>query len=120
MRNRAKCKKCEGIIESVSLRDTVSCACGEIEVSGGEKLGCASRDWGNFLRIDDLGNVIVPEIKERIAKPSRSDLIAALDDMVERIESMPKNAMVVAINHYDYVTLLMLLSALFKSEEQKP
>ena len=118
MRNRAKCKKCAWIIESKSLGDEVSCKCGEISVSGGDMLGCSAKDWANFLRVDDDGNTIVPTIKEK-AKVTREDFLAALDDMILRIEEMPKQAMVVAINHYDFVSLLILLSSIFKSESKE-
>lgn len=116
MRNRAKCKACESIIESLSIQDEVSCKCGQISVSGGELLGCAAINWANFLRVDDEGNVIVPQIKDK-APVCKADLLNALDEMIKRIEEMPSQAMIVAINHYDFVSLLILLSSIFKSDE---
>lgn len=118
MRNRAKCKKCAWIIESKSPGDEVTCKCGEISVSGGDKLGCSAKDWGSFLRVDDDGNVIVPTVKEA-KKLGREDFLEALDEMIARIEDMPKQAMVVSINHYDFVSLLILLSSIFKCDTQK-
>ncbi len=115
MRNRAKCRKCESIIESLNARDTVECKCGQISVSGGEALGCAAVDWSNFLRVDDEGNVITPTVKDA-PKITRNDLLDALDDMIKRIEDMPPNAMVVSINHYDFCSLLVLLSSIFRVE----
>lgn len=116
MRNRAKCKACESIIESTRLNEEVSCMCGQISVSGGDNLGCAAINWANFLRVDDEGNVIVPTIKEAASKPTRDDFLAALDEMIRRIEEMPKQAMCVAINHYDFVSLLILLSSIFRCD----
>ncbi len=116
MRNRAKCKACESIIESLSSRDECNCKCGQISVSGGERMGCAAMDWGNFLRVDDEGNVIVPTVQDKPAV-SKADLIDALDEMIKRIEDMPQQAMIVSINHYDFVSLLILLSSIFRSEE---
>lgn len=113
MRNRAKCKKCEAIIESLKIGDECLCKCGEISVSGGEMMGCAAKDWCNFLRVDDEGNIIVPTIKEP-ARLTREDFLQALDEMIKRIEEMPPNAMIVAINHYDFVSLLVLLSSIFR------
>ncbi len=113
MRNRAKCKKCEAIVESLSHKDICECKCGQISVSGGELLGCAAIDWSNFLRVDDENNVIKPTIKET-PKVTRNDLLEALDEMIKRIEAMPPNAMVVSINHYDFCSLLVLLSSIFK------
>ncbi len=115
MRNRAKCKKCECIIESTMRKDEMHCQCGSISVSGGDLMGCSATDWSLFLRVDDEGNIIVPSIKET-SKPTREDFLAALDEMIKRIEEMPKQAMVVAINHYDFVSLLILLSSIFRSE----
>lgn len=115
MRNRAKCKACESIIESLNERDEVSCACGKISVSGGERMGCAATDWSIFLRVDDEGNVIVPKIQDAPAL-TREDLLSALDDMIKRIEEMPKQAMIISINHYDFVSLLILLSSIFKCD----
>lgn len=118
MRNRAKCKQCESIIESLSLQDECSCKCGQISVSGGDKMGCAAINWSNFLRVDDENNVIVPTIKEQ-PKVTREDFLNALDDMIARIEAMPKQAMIISINHYDYVSLLILLSSIFRMEAEK-
>jgi len=115
MRNRAKCKLCESIIESIDQMGEVSCKCGQISVSGGDLLGCSALNWTNFLRVDDEGNVIVPKIQER-PKVTREDFLGALDEMIKRIEDMPQNAMVVSINHYDFVSLLILLSSIFRSE----
>ncbi len=115
MRNRAKCKSCESIIESIHERDEVGCACGKISVSGGDRMGCAATDWSIFLRVDDEGNTIIPNIKDA-PSITREDLLAALDDMIHRIEEMPQQAMIISINHYDFVSLLILLSSIFKLE----
>jgi|ERR1051326_412342 hypothetical protein len=116
MRNRAKCKLCDSIIESLQEKDNCECRCGEISVMGGSKMGCSAKNWNNFFRVDDNDNVIVPTIKERPPAPTRDDLINVLDEMIKRIEGMPQQAMVVSINHYDFVSLLMLLSSIFKLE----
>ena len=113
MRNRAKCKACECIIESVQPSDEMSCKCGQISVSGGDKLGCAAINWGNFLRVDDENNVIVPTIQDKAPKPTKKDFLDALSDMIKKIEEMPPQAMCVSINHYDYLSLLILLSSIF-------
>lgn len=119
MRNRAKCKVCESIIESLTLKDEVTCKCGQISVSGGDRLLCSALNWDNFLRIDDKGNEIKPEIKDK-PPVTRDDLLNALDDMIKRIEEMPQQAMIVSINHYDFVSLLILLSSIFRFESQLP
>lgn len=113
MRNRAKCKACESIIESLHLRDDVTCKCGQISVSGGERLLCASLNWDNFLRIDDDGNEIKPTIQDK-PEPTLDDLLTELDEMIKRIDAMPPQAMTVSINHYDWQSMLILMSYIFK------
>lgn len=119
MRNRAKCKLCNAIIESIQEKDTVTCTCGEISVFGGELMMCTSRNWINFLRVDDEGNTIVPKvvdapnIRDMPQKPSKEELLKMIDDLIGNIDSLPKQAMTVSINHYDYYTLLVLLSSIF-------
>lgn len=115
MRNRAKCKACESIIESLNSRDECSCKCGQISVSGGDRLGCAAIDWSNFLRVDDEGNVVVPTVTDKLPA-TKGDLLNSLDEMINRIEGMPQQAMIVSINHYDFVSLLILLSSIFRFE----
>lgn len=117
MRNRAKCKLCNSIIESVHERDMCECNCGEIAVMGGSNMGCSAQNWNNFLRVDDQDNVIVVQVKEAPKKPNRKDFLDALDEMIRRIEEMPPNAMVVSINHYDFVSLLILLSSIFRCDD---
>ena len=124
MRNRAKCKLCGEIIESFHRYDYVSCRCGEISVTGGlDAYECSSKDWGNFLRVDDEGNTIVPVIKspddplEVVApKMSRDELIGMLDQMIKTIEALPQHAMVEPITHYDHCATLILLSAILKAK----
>ena len=112
MRNRAKCKVCESIIESLTSKDDVTCKCGQISVSGGERVLCAALNWDNFLRIDDNDNEIKPKVIDK-PEPTLSELIDELDDLIQRIDDMPQQAMIVSINHYDYQSLLILLSSIF-------
>jgi hypothetical protein len=118
MRNRAKCKSCESIIESKAHNDEMVCKCGQISVSGGDRLGCSALNWNNFLRVDDEGNVIVPKIQDT-PKATREDFLNALDEMIRKIEEMPANAMVISINHYDFVSMLILFSSIFRSEDPR-
>lgn len=112
MKNRAKCKKCLSVIETDG--ELKSCPCGEIAVHG--DMQCQAKDWANFLRVDDEGNVIVPTITDAPkAKPTKDELIVILDEMIASIESLPATAMLSPVNHYDYVAGLMLFSQMFKS-----
>lgn len=123
MQNRAKCKLCDCIIESFHSTDYVVCKCGEIYVEGGESMRCGAKDWSNFLRVDDKGNEIIVKVKEvdlkpeETSKPNRKELLDLLDGMVKNIENLPKKAMISAVTHYDFCSLMILLSSIFRSEE---
>lgn len=136
MRNRAKCKKCESIIESYHRHDYVSCKCGEISVGGGlEYFKCSANDFNNFIRIDDEGNEIIVSVKDKdtkeqkplsesnlenqslnTSKPSREDLLNMLEEMVKSYEALPEYVMLTPITHADYVAGLLLLLSLLRSE----
>ena len=127
MKNRAKCKLCHEIIESFHSSDYVMCKCGEISLDGGEALRCSAKNWSNFLRIDDEGKEVLVIVKDtnvkRLdmekhtpAKLSKEELISFLDEMVANIESLPQHAMSVPITHYDFVSLLMLLSSILRAD----
>lgn len=127
MKNRAKCKLCNSIIESFHRYDYVSCGCGEISVDGGsEYFHCAAKDFTNFLRIDDEGNEIIVTVKEESNQndptdpsinPTKEELIKILDNMVANTESLPQEAMMSNITQYDYCSLLILLSSIFKTKD---
>src|ERR1700760_3075851 len=105
MRNRAKCKLCQDIIESKDRCDFVWCKCGEIAVDGGrDYFKATARNFENFLRIGDDGDeieviyqektkdleLVDPESsllpKERL---SREQLLDMLESTLKSIESLP-------------------------------
>lgn len=104
--------------------DLVLCKCEHIFVDGGEALKCGAVNWDNFLRIDDEGNEIIPTIKsEPIAqnndvqpKISRNELLGHLEEMVKSYDNLPQQAMMSPITHYDHQALLLLLSAILRSD----
>ncbi len=122
MRNRAKCKLCNSIIESLHRNDYVSCKCGEISVDGGLDYCRASAiDFKNFLRIDDEENEIVVKFKEpeekiveEKTKPTRKELMDVLQEMISNIENLPSQAMQTPINHYDFCSSLILLQSILE------
>lgn len=129
MKNRAKCKLCDSVIESFHKYDYVTCKCNEISVSGGNDLmECGARNWDNFVRIDDAGKEIsikVVDYKDNNAiplpdmqrvKPTKQELIEMLHTMAKSIEDLPSQAMSAPITHYDLLSLLLLLSALFEAD----
>lgn len=55
---------------------------------------------------------------EETKKPTKKELIEMLDEMNKGIENLPQHAMISSITHYDFSALLILLSAIFKSESE--
>lgn len=96
--------------------DKVSCKCGSITIYGGqEKFGSdALHNYSTFLRVADDGQERAIVFQEN--KPTKSDLIKMLDQRIEMYEELPQNALCMPINHYDLLSVLILLSALFKAE----
>ncbi len=125
MKNRAKCKLCQSVIESFHATDYVICKCGEIAIDGGpDNYKVSATDFSNFLRVDDNDNEIIVKVQEKPedvkqldidTKPSREDLLRMLDDMIKNIDDLPPQAKITAINHYDFGSLLSLLSLILKS-----
>ncbi len=122
MINRAKCKLCLSIVESLHDTDYVACKCGEVAVDGGQAMKCFAIRWENFIRVDDLGNEIVVKLKEEVEdktdspKPSKKELLDMLFEMIKNIENLPPNAMSTPITHYDLLSALLLVSAILRAE----
>jgi hypothetical protein len=129
MRNRAKCKKCQTVIESFFRQDFVKCSCGEIYVDGGtDFMKCGATDFSNFLRVDDEGNEIVvkvvnpnkeedkiiPEIPKEVPKPQKKELIGMLESMIGNLEKLPTSVMNQPITHYDHLAALLLIKEIFQ------
>lgn len=126
MKNRAKCKLCQEIIESFHMTDYVTCRCEEIAISGGNMHYQASaKDFKNFLRVDDNGHEIEVTVQEKedvsdsvphqAIDIKKADLLKMLDEMRKRYEELPTAALFAPITHADLASLLMLLSAIFKT-----
>jgi hypothetical protein len=131
MKNRAKCKLCQSVLESFHRHDYVTCKCGEISITGGAYIyECSAQNWKNFLRIDDLGNEIIPKIiengvdtsvsEETLSKNtsplSKEEKIKELERMILSIEALPSQAMSSPISHYDLLSLLILLSSILRDD----
>lgn len=125
MRNRAKCKLCQSVIESKFPGDYVHCECGEIGIDGGENhYSVTAKNYFNFLRVDDGGNEIEVTVKEKeeagqTGKPTRAELVDNLRIMIERIEVMPPQGMLTSINHYDFCSLLILLHSILLEDSDQ-
>ena len=89
---------------------------------------CMSRDWSNFLRVDDLDNVIVPKVindtndtndtnqLHPVTQPTRAELLDMLRDMIKRIDELPPQASTCYITHYDFGSALMLLLSILRAD----
>lgn len=122
MRNRAKCKQCNAIIESKHRHDYVTCSCGAISVDGGnDYYRCRADQWSNFIRIDDEGSEIQVTVVEKDEpeqepkKLTKADLLLELQSMIDNIDKLPPQALTLPVNHYDFVSALLLVSSLFKA-----
>ena len=140
MRNRAKCKLCEEILESFHRHDYVTCKCGEIFIDGGQDyLRCGANDWQNFLRVEDDGTITYPKIVEKseeieviaqeiqkettiTTKPSRKETIEMLKLLIDSIENLPAHAMTAPVTHYDLSSALFIIHSILKEEtvDEKP
>jgi hypothetical protein len=129
VRNRAKCKLCNSELESFAKEDYIECKCGEIAIVGGmDYLGTFARNYTNFLRIDEKNREIGVKYEEKqdkqdgaidkeeqLHKPTKNELITMLDEMIKAYENLPKHAMLAPVSHADQLSLLMVVSSLFKS-----
>lgn len=122
MKNRAKCKKCNSIIESFHRTDYQTCVCNEISVYGGPDLmQCGAVEWSNFVRVDDLGNEINVKVKEDVKDSMKNEsllekyqLKSYLSDSILHIDNLPTSVQNQFITFVEvrniYSMLLTLLS----------
>lgn len=125
---RAMCRICRTLIETKSPGDYITCACGEISIHfqpGSTQFIC--REWENFIRIDEDGNEVSVNVVEKddisspkphpegISKPSKDDLLGMLNQMIKSIEDLPSQAMGSPVTHYDLLSALLLVAALFRA-----
>lgn len=128
MKNRAKCKLCNEIIESLALHDYVTCKCGEIAVSGGSyHLYAYAKNFDNFLRVDDDENLVAVEYHEKKEDEkeekqenahtlSRQELIEELRSLRDIYKDLHSNEMFKPVTHSDLSSLIGLLYSILSSE----
>lgn len=114
MRNRAKCKKCEKVIESFHASDYVVCECEEIALDGGDAMRCFAKNWSNLIRVDDEDNEIVPEVVE---KDTKVNALEMLKMHIESYDNLPEHAMLAPITHADHLSSLMIIYRLLRDLE---
>lgn len=129
MRNRAKCKLCQEVIESVHIYDRVICSCKEICINGGtQEFYSSARNFCNFLRVDDNDNElevqfddldpdsseIYPDKKENEA----SSILKHVDHLIAELEQQNPSLMSIPMNQYDCLSILLLLQSTLKTLTQ--
>jgi hypothetical protein len=116
MRNRAKCKLCNEIIESVALTDMQFCSCGEIGVEGGTTLyRTYAKNFSNFLRVHDDGKeveVTVKKKEEPMSPLSKEEKLKELESFIERLESLNSDALSASATNYDVLTICYFIKLL--------
>lgn len=125
MKNQAKCKLCESVIESFFLDDYVMCKCEEIAIWGGaHELGCKVKtSWDNFLRLDEKGKEIPvryqgkQEPPKEPPLPTRKQLIDELGIMIEKDTELPEKALYQPVTHYDLLRYATLVHLIFIAHE---
>lgn len=126
MRNRAQCKLCKDVVESFQEFDYVSCKCDEIAITGGTvKYECFAKNWENFLRVDDNGDVIPIRlaakedvIEKYINEPapvSKGELIEELARLVSYSETMSDQALSQPVSQYELLRFISLIVTILKS-----
>lgn len=132
MRNRAKCKLCNDIIESYHPTDLVYCSCGQIGLDGGDAMKCMANSWENFLRIDDNGKEIpvIVQNESTVAqqqaescaqevpkvKPNKAEIKILVDEMIKNYENLPQQAMYAPTTHADVLSVLLILSTMLAAD----
>ncbi len=113
MRNRAKCRRCGAIIESMHRHDHVYCDCKEISVDGGDcywKL--SARNYLNFIRLDDEGNEVIEEPTKE--KTNKERALQQLNMKIQDYEKLPEQIKWSAVNHVDMQSLFRLIKNLIE------
>lgn len=133
MRNRAKCKLCGDILESFHRHDWVTCKCGEISIDGGgDVFHCEAKSFDNFLRVDDMGNEIIPKVINKSSPVQESsenkehsthqpmsykEKVDMLHSMIKNMEDLPTHVMSSPINHYDFYSYMLLVANILSSQK---
>lgn len=109
MAYRIKCKHCETVLDYES--GIVYCQCGAIMVDGVNKQVVCKKDSA-YSEVDDMNNEIVLEE----IKLTKKDRIKMLEEMIKSYENLPQNAMITPVNHYDFVSGLLLLLSILRDD----
>ncbi len=126
MRNKAKCKLCDDIIESFHPTDYVSCKCDQIAVDGGDAMRCYAKDFANFARVDDEGNEIEVTIVDDTSKkppkaasesddmPKKAELVDMLKEMIKSYDNLPDHALLTPCTNLDMKNALLVIYGILR------
>lgn len=128
MRNRAKCKLCKSVIESLedNAQELIACACGEIAIMGGSSHYYVEvKDkFENMLRIDDNEQEVSVKVKQSESqdtkeeameiKPTRDQLLEMLLEQLRVSENLPPHVRSSFVTYLDLEAALWLVYAIFK------
>lgn len=59
-------------------------------------------------------------LRDKMNKPTKDELLLMLDEMLKTIEQLPAHALILPVNHYDLSALIIILLAIFRSENASP
>jgi hypothetical protein len=95
------------------------CRFGSIQL-GGKCDKCQNENVTLYPSKEDFGQKIIPDVKplDTIIKKkeliNRVELIETIEEMIKRSDDMPRDAMIMPLNHYDLHSLLLLLLSILR------
>ena len=138
MRNRAKCKLCNDIIESTATYHFVTCKCGQISIDGGpsEYRRCLAHDWANFVYLDDdeterplkvqkleenpkdqvASEKAKDSDKESVVTGKRAELMEVLKETLKNSENLPPHVRSSFVTYADLDGLVSLIYAILRED----
>ena len=123
MRNRAKCRLCDDILESLNKDDIKICSCGQIAICGGsDELKGKAKDPANFIRINDDDSEVITEIENAstptpsdTSPPSRDELLDMLKDFISAAEELPNHVKISFSTESDLQALRKLVYSILRA-----
>lgn len=108
--------KCNGCLTILNLKDSghLSCRCGSVSISFSDRKINVNGNLG-FDWVDESGFVVY-QGKQKTEYPSRKEMLDELDFIIKSFVDLPKNGMINPINHYDFSSVMMLVSAILRSD----
>jgi len=100
------------------------CKCGNCGVEGGtEAYKLIWEDLSKIVRLEDdntetpIKGDAEPAPAMPPVKPSRKEIMDTIGMSIKAFENLPPNAMMAPVTHYDFLSLLITMHALFAEEQ---